>query len=89
MPKEEAVEQMELALDLIGKGLGRIIMVLMYRKPITQCTKMDRLTQTAKIINKIPIFTVGLPRAILVVRIMKSSRMVAKSIILHGKITPV
>ena len=89
MRKEEAAEQMELALDLIGKVLGRIIMVLMCPKPITQCTKMDRPTQTAKIINKIPIFTVGLPRAILVVPIMKSSRMVVKSIIRHGKTTRV
>ena len=71
MRKEEAVEQMEPALDLIGKVLDRIIMVQVYPKQITQCTKMDRRTQTAKIINK-AISTVVLPRAIPVHLTMRS-----------------
>lgn len=61
MLKEEAVEQMEPAQDLIGKVLDRIIMVQVYPKQITLCTKMDRRTRTARIINK-AISTVVPPR---------------------------
>ena len=91
MLKEAAAERMGPALDLIGKVPDRIIMGRMFPNQIIQCTKMDRLIQTTKIINKVLIFTVGQPKAIRVALTMRSLRMAVKirSIILPGKITKV